>query len=290
MKHVLYISFALLLLTACTESFDLDPDQSIYRIGIEATLTNQDTLQYVTIMESKRVTDNAKPYLSGAEVYLIENGTDTVFYVETEAQPGIYATPGNFAGKPGASYELVITQIDYNLDGVMDTSRATETMPDELIIDSITATYAEIEKFEMSGWYLNCYAVEPSVDNWYLFRAWRNNILQTDTLYEYYTADDALLVDYINGIQCHYLDDYKAGEKVESGDTVSLEICNITKGFMYYILDAQAESPSNSGIVNMFTGPPANVESNFSGDIAGYFEVYASTKKSLVLTFDRDTL
>ena len=64
-------------------------------------------------------------------------------------------------------------------------------------------------------------------------------------------------------------------EYINPGDTITLGVYNTTKSvFNFYSQAYESVIRSNP----MFGGPPANIESNFSNGVKGFFEVYTIAK------------
>lgn len=269
------------ILSSCTEIIDMEFSTDFERLVVDARIMDKDTVQYVKL--SKINLDNEVDIVSpitNASVVVYDGQTEIVFD-ESEIQNGTYIAPSNFIGEWGKTYTLNITQTGVvGVDGT-DTYSASALMADSLKFDSTTVEYFNIPHMGMIGYNIMCWALDTPTKNYYLFKAWKNSVLLTDTLYEYRQSDDQIFNGtYIAGASCQFLSDYKPDEYVESGDTITLEIDNIDQAYFDYLNSAQSE---DQGTIPMFGGPPANVTTNVSNGAVGIFRVYSVNKSSVVV-------
>lgn len=270
-----------ILFTNCTEEIELDPGTYSPNIVVDATLTNEYKQHVVRLISNSMIGDYELQMITGASVSVSFNDSLIYFY-EPDTLPGFYYSEIPFVGVPGNTYLLNVTDYDINSDGIIDTCSASAFMPKALTIDSVGYTY--IDKWEATA--LQCYAWDPSEKNYYNFRAWKNDTLVTDTLYEYAATDDAPFNgNYTNGITCLYFQDEIEDEYIVDGDKLTLEIQNIDKAYYDYINSAQKEY---FGYNPMFGGLPANVYSNISDNAIGIFKVYTVNKASVIVTNFRE--
>jgi len=268
--------FLLLLMISCTEEMELEPAAYVKNIIIDATLTNENQYQLVRLFYTQSFTDDSSKMVEAAMV-TVTSGDSVVRFIERDTFPGYYFSEIPFAGEPGKTYHLLITNVDINVDGEWDVFEASATMASALEMDSVTYTY--IPQWKATS--LNCYAWDPQERNYYNFIAWVNGVMVTDSLFEYnVTNDDQFNGNYTNGVTCQFLQDEKEYEHIENGDTLTLEIDNIDLAYFNYINSAQKEY---YGYNPMFGGLPANVSSNISNNAIGIFRVYTVSKKSCVV-------
>lgn len=280
-KYSLILGFLVLFLSSCTEIIDMEFTTDYERVVVDATIMNQDTLQYINL--SKINLDNSDSIvspISGADV-IINDGTKDIIFTESALRKGLYLSPNDFIGEAGKTYDLKISNTKVKgVDGT-DVYLASSTMAAAIKMDSVTSDYIYKPQFGQIGFNLQCWAQEPSERNYYLFKAWRNGVIITDTLYEFNQSDDAFYNGtYLSGIECQFLSDYKADEFVVSGDSLSLEIDNIDEGYYDYLNSAQDE---DRGSNPLFGGPPANVTSNVSNGAVGVFRVFTVSKLSVYI-------
>lgn len=288
MRLKLYTVIAIcfmLVLNSCTERIDIKPSELELHIAVEATLTNEVKAHAVKITSTKLITDTIVPPISNATV-IINDGSVETMLTESDTIPGLYLTPDSFACESGKNYHLKITDVDIDMDGVTELYEAFAVMPDAIGVDSVTTEPFNIETFEFEGWSLKCWAWDPPEENYYLFKAWKNDTLLSDTLYEYNFTDDVYFNgQFTNGIECQVLDQSKEDEVVRDGDVLALELCHISKDFYDFLVGVSIESRPK---VPMFSGPPANVPSNISNGALGFFRVYYTVKKSDTVVFEVD--
>jgi len=281
-KWVFGLSLSLLIGQACTEPIDMKPAHFEKHLVVDATITNEFGFQLVRLGRTMDFGEKKMPPVTDASVEVQVDDSVIRFY-ERDTTPGFYYSEIQFAGEPGKTYQLMLSDIDVTGSGVMSNYSAAATMPDTLHIDSVTTDYYKNWK----ALALKCWAWDPPVTNYYNFKAWRNGVLLSDTLYEYSPTDDILFNgNYTNGIPCQFLRDEKTDEHAVNGDTLTLEIDNIDKAYFNYINSAISEY---YGYNPMFGGLPANVYSNISNEALGVFRVYTINKRSVIVkNLERD--
>ncbi|MFW5804771.1 MAG: DUF4249 family protein, partial [bacterium] len=212
------------------------------------------------------------PACTGALVQ-IDDGDSTVVLLESEFQPGVYETPANFHGIPGKIYSLSVQNVDIDDDGILDTVHASSFLPQVPIPDSIKV----VQNKQFDGWDIKFYAWEPSATrDYYMFRAYINGKLVTDTITELSIQDDLLINgNYTFGIPVYFLNSKKNDEILHHGDTVTLELASITQEYFDFLVEVQTV---DFGSNPLFSGPPANISSNISGDSFGFFTAYSVVK------------
>lgn len=267
----------LAITTACTEYIDMEPATYKKVLVVDATLTNEYKQHLIKLSLTKKIDDIDYPRVSDAWVTISFNDT-TIHFYENDTLPGYYYSDTLFAGIPYNSYQLNITNLDVNADGITDTYTSTATMPAALKIDSVTYTY--IPEWEATS--LNCWALDPPERNYYNFRAWKNDTLVTDSIYEFQATDDLMFNgNYTNGIPCQFLRDEKEDEWVVANDVLTLEIENIDLAYFDYINTAIS---GYYGYNPLFGGLPANLTGNVSNNAMGIFRVYTLNKASVTVT------
>jgi hypothetical protein len=217
--------------------------------------------------------------VSGAIVE-ISYDDESIILEENSDQPGVYETPGDFFGQPGTTYELKISNVDIDEDGIAEDYSASSYMPEINEADSITLKYTSNSFF--SGWEIQVWTYDPAeIRNFYVFKALVNNILVTDTLTELVIQNDDLFNgNYTYGITSQFLIDSKPDERLEPGDTVTFEANSITEDYYNFLIEAQSES---FGQNPLFSGPPANISSNVSNGALGFFTAYSLTRSSRIV-------
>ncbi|PKP10095.1 MAG: hypothetical protein CVU09_08180 [Bacteroidetes bacterium HGW-Bacteroidetes-4] len=264
-------------MAACTEYIDMEPATYKKVLIVDATITNEHKQHRVKLSTTKMIDEVDYPRISDALVAVSFNDT-TIHFYENDTLPGYYYSDSVFAGVPYTNYRLSISQIDINSDGISETYTAEATMPATLSIDSVTYTY--IPEWEATA--LNCWALDPPERNYYNFRAWKNDTLVTDSIYEFQTTDDLMFNgNYINGVDCQYFNDEKEDEWVQNNDVLTLEIENIDLAYFNYINTAIS---GYYGYNPMFGGLPSNLTGNISNGAMGIFRVYTRNKASVTVS------
>lgn len=265
-KFPIYIYITLAILVAsCTEKIELDLDTSSVKLVVEGNLTDQPGAHLIRIGQTAPYyAEGRLPAVTGARVTLTDG--DTIITL-SEQQPGDYFTPDLFAGIPGHTYTLQI-ELDEAIDG-RTRYTAVAPMPLKTVTDSTAVKY-EPDMFR-GGWQIRWFAQDPPGYNAYLFRAWQNGVLVTDSLTRWTAFDDEFFNgNYTMGIGVLFF--FKQRDQViNPGDTITLEVCDVTDDYQWFIQNLKNEvQPRNP----LFAPPPANVPGNISDGAIGYFAAY----------------
>jgi len=164
----------------------------------------------------------------------------------------------------------------------MEEYTASSFLPKEDPIDSISVQYEKLGHDD-KGWLVNMYAQEIGGGrNFYLMKAYKNGVLLTDSTYEYRNISDntGFNGQYYNGFSVYWLSEHKTDERLQSGDTVTIEMDGIT-GIMKSLYWALLMSIIQNSI---FSGPSANVPTNIEPKdrAVGFFAAYSAFRKSKV--------
>ena len=259
-KHTLLILAIAAILSSCTEKIDLELDETYTRIVVDGEITSETKAHQVILTKSTSYFHNEQPPPASGATVTISDGTNT--YNLTETNPGVYKTSPNVKGVAGNIYTLTISDIDVNGDGVDDTFTASSEMKSTWAIDSITYEVFDPQenplRYIISGWGQE----DPVSGQFYLWRYYKNGILETDTLDELIFVDDEFVNgSYIAGLEMFLVD-------ANINDTITVESRSITKEYYEFINSYMEETVWNSG---SFGGPPANIKTNVSNGGLGYF-------------------
>ena len=248
MKKIIYLILAITIsFSACTESYDPELDSGFIRLVVQGSISDELKAHQVSLTKSADYFSNSPaPKVTGAAVS-ISDGENT--FNLTEISDGLYKTD-TIAGEPGETYTLTI-----NSEG--ETYKSSCYLNYIAPIDSINFGYYDLSAYDIvdSSVYILLNALEPATpDNYYMWNVYRNGILETDTLNEIYFYDDL----FING---NYMYDAEVGwiEKVNIGDTITLEMRAITKEYYEYRNQVLTVTDWNMG---PFGGSPANPKGN----------------------------
>lgn len=264
-KILLPLFFVLVALSSCTEKIELDLDTSSIRLVVEGNLTDQPGPHSVRLATTAPYyAEGLLPVVTGAAVTLSDGDTTVVLI---EGQPGDYATGADFQGVPGHTYTLTISLAEEIAGTKLYTAVA--PMPLKVVTDSCNVKY-EPDMFK-GGWQIRWYAQDPEGPNAYLFRAWRNGILETDSLRRWTAFDDQFFDgNYTMGIGVIFF--FKSRDQfINPGDSIMLEVCSVSTNYQWFIQNLRNEvRPRNP----LFAPPPANVPGNISNGGLGYFAAY----------------
>ncbi len=267
-KALSFLFPCLLFLFSCTERVDIELSASDDpMLVVFGEITNETKEHAVYLSQSVSYFYNQEtPVVSGATVF-ISDGTDTVSLSEDSDEAGTYFTPDDFAAVPGKTYTLTIENVDIDNDGVSETYTAESEMKGTMKPDKVGVAYNSGWK----GWEVGLFAREPGeTTDYYLFKIYKNGVLDTDSISNYETAKDEFFNGtYLQGVTVQFFDE-EEGASLKSGDVVTLEVCGITEAYYDFINDAQDEIEDK---IPLFSGPSANVEGNISNGALGVFSV-----------------
>ena len=255
---------------SCTERIQLELDSSYTRLVVYGEITDMPGVHQVRLTTTSDYFYNKEiPFVSDA---IVEISDGEVNHLLTEKGNGIYETSEDFTGVPGKTYQLNISDVDINQDGEKEFYRASSYMPELGKMDSISLKYTTNSFF--SGWEIQVWAWDrPEKRDYYVFKAYLNGRLVTDTLTELVVQNDDLFNgNYTYGITSQFLIDSNADERALPGDTVVFEINGINQEYYNFLVEAQNESFGNNPL---FSGPPANITTNLSNDAIGFFTAYS---------------
>ena len=277
-KSIFYILclLSMLLLEQCTEKINIKLDNNQPHLVVEGMVTNEATVKTIRLSTT---TDyfytQVAPAVTQAKVMLNDN-TTTVTLIESPANSGIYVTPSIYTGIPGTKYTLNI-ELQTAISGQKIYS-ASETMPRAYSPDSLKMLYHS--DWGKSGfWETQLFIQDPPEVNFYSFRAFRNDILVTDTLSNVRISDDKFYNNrYVRGMPTVFWNQEFQSAKIIEGDKIRLQVGSITKEYYTFLEELRLEvNPKNP----LFSGPSANVSTNISNGAYGYFsacaESYVST-------------
>jgi len=262
--------------TSCTEPFPMNTKTTYTRLVIYGEISTDTTVHRVYLSKSADYFSN-KPVekISGALV-TITDGTVITQLQESSTEAGTYETGANFYGVPGHTYKLLVEQVDLLGNGSYVSDSASSYLPNPIPIDSVQVAK---EDFYTEGWAVKLFAQDPEEEgNCYAFKAYINGKLDTDTLSNITTTDDKLFNGkQTNGIIVFF---YEELNKVEDTDTVTLEMMTINRNYMNFLLSVQT---AVQGSNPLFSGPPANISTNFKNGAMGFFTAFSLSRKSTIV-------
>jgi hypothetical protein len=275
------VSVGLLLsFYGCTETININTDNSEPVIVIYGTVTDELSYQEVNISSSIGFFENkANSKISGA-IVTITSGNDVYSLNEVDGTPGLYRTTTKMAGIPGNSYKLEV-KVDYNNDGVNEVYEATTEMEGKVYLDSINVT-RQIA-FNDNYFSVNIYAQDPSSEDYYMCRYQVNDSIY-NKISRYVIFDDmSINGQYLKGLSIGYFPDIKEKNNysdddikditfMAEGDLLKLQMCHITKGYYRFLSQCQEEKEGENPF---FGGPLSNINTNISNGGIGYFAAFA---------------
>jgi len=266
---------AILAATACTERIDIELDSTYQRLVVEGMVTTDLVKHYVILsITSDYFSNKPSPPVRGAEVELTF-GDETMQLVENDTVPGRYETPYAFRGVIGTTYDL-----DINLDGEQESYHASSTMPGGPVLESIELKYYTTPV--ASGYTIFMYAShDPVQRDWFGFKTIKNSVLLTNTLSTYAVlSDDIFDSGYFPGLPVGFLSDDEPEQAVHPGDTITFELNCIEEAYFNFVTQAQTEIALK---IPLFSGPPANVETNLDNGAQGIFAAYSIQRISVIM-------
>lgn len=269
-----------ILTSACTEKIEIELDSTYARLVVEGELTSDSLNHYVILsVTSDYFSNKPAPRVEDALVE-ITFGDVTLQLIEDQEQAGRYETPYAFRGLIGTTYELDISHLDIDQDGVEESYHASSTM-----LGGSELEYIELKYYPTpltSGYTVFMYASHPpEIRDWFGFKLLKNSDLLTDSLFKYSVLSDEIFDSgYFPGLPVGFLSDDDPREAVHPGDTVTFELNCIEEAYYDFITEAQLEI---AGYYPLFSGPPSNVVSNIDNGALGIFAAYSIQRYSLVI-------
>jgi len=262
-KHITYIIFVLVitLLSSCEKVIDIKVDDEVGRLVIEAQINNISTAQEVKISRNIALSSTGTPTAVSSAFVAVRDEANKE-YVFTETKAGTYVAEG-FTGIPGKNYKLEV-RVD-NQD-----YRAQAQMPQVVPLDSIAienSKFGEKEKKNIKIFYKD----PADQENYYRFIVFVNNKQTKDII----VADDK----FNNGNAISLTirpDEDDDDKKIVVGDDVRVEMQCIDKAMHKYWLTLLQQS-YGGGVT------PSNPPNNITPTVLGYFSVYTTTSKSIVV-------
>lgn len=262
-KHLPLSALAAFLLLAgsfsCTERMDLSTEVSDPRLVIYGSISADASRPSIKITRSQAYFATTKPDGISDATVTISGGGETFILTESHSEPGLYTTERRAEGKEGETYTLNIS-LDFDGDGQQEEYEATSFLPYAAQVDSIDFQPSVFfdDMIEVMVWG----RLPTSDENYLSIKLYRNYNLVNDSLDGIFILDDKYIVEKeMIAVPCFYLDQDEDEEQILPGDRITLRIESITKEYATFLENAQSEAWGNDPI---FSGPPANVETNIT--------------------------
>lgn len=277
------------LLSSCTEEIKIDLGSSEPELVVEGAISTDTMAHAITLKKTGYYFSNQEAEgIRGAEV-LLSDGLSEIMLTESAVKSGTYFTPDDYFGTAGRTYSLTIRNVDVNNDGVKETYVSDCALNAVPPIDSMTVEKKRV--FFQDAYAIRISMQEPAnVQNYYLFRVWKNDICVSDSINEWGITDDEFFKGkyLINESVMYLFPEEKPDEELIEGDRVKVEMCGISKDYLYFINEVVEEYRGRNPL---FGGQPANIRTNIkrtfpeSSDgkgARGFFAAYAVQWKETV--------
>ncbi len=151
---LMVLVFTAALTSSCVDPFEVDSDEFLSTLVIDATITDEMGLQAIYLSNTYGFEEEPET-VSGASVKVIENETNEILFVETN--PGEYRSQQEFAAQPGSSYTLKVTTREGSNYSSQSTSLPQAVALDSVYADRITSSLGEdgiaifVDSFDATG-------------------------------------------------------------------------------------------------------------------------------------------
>lgn len=274
MRAIFTYIFICVLFLSCEEPFQLDLKQSPTKVVIEGLVTDRPEMQSIKVTRSTDFYGTGQtPRVTNAGVSVTDDLGSVVNFVHNPRNhpdsSGIYVPEVSFAGSIGRTYTLKVS-----FEG--EVYEAEDELVSIIPIDSLTI---EIDKEEQANpeekgefYEVLMFAREPQdVDNFYLFKFYKNDTLSYFFDTDIYYSDDELLAEKIDGVP--------APVYYSLNDLARVEVFSLSrKGFLYY---DDLWSLLNNDAGGMFGPIPSSPRTNLSNGALGFFQVSAVSSEEI---------
>jgi hypothetical protein len=287
---LIVIAAIMMILSACTEPFDIRTDDSPPVIVIYGALTDELKHQVVNISRSSPYFDNEPNRgISGADVTVRSSDNRVYRFQENDSIRGLYYSENKFRVRSETDYSLTV-EVDFDNDGILDSYEATTTVLSVPAIDSLTLE--PVDLFGHKNYFLYAHLQDPPEKNFYLFKVLLNDSLITGKLTDLVISDDKLFNNQYMKRNIYLFDDDEISEWemgpeedrkrpffLHPGDIVSIEFSFIPQGYFDFINQCNREK---NGENPMFGGPASNITTNIGNGGVGFFCGYKISRKNVI--------
>jgi hypothetical protein len=253
----IFLIMVVLVFASCEKVINIDLNDSMPVLVIEANVTDEDRPQLVSVTRTKSVSDPNSPVsVVNAEVSIADD--EGKVYLLNPVSPGNYATNA-FIGVPGKTYHLKVS-----VDGKEYT--ASSTMPALIAIDSMrigTSNFAGVESKSIEVIYND----PEEFKNFYRYKLSVNGNMSKNI----FVYND----EFTNGRTVYReLIDFEIG--IDPGDSVAIQMECIDKN-IYRYWSGLAQNQNRGGA----STTPANPVSNISNGALGYFSAHTIQRRKV---------
>lgn len=290
MKNLKYIipSFLIVLsmgFVACSERMEIDVKEAPLQLAIYGHITTDTTQHAITVMQSSNYFSNTPPEGISGAIVTISDGDTIVALSENPSEKGVYQTSPDVFGVEGKTYTLKVIA---EFNGVTAEYEATSYLPYSVSVDSIALRESDVAGFTNLEALL--YGRLPESRNNYLrIRAYKNETLSlNDKLSDFkIIVSENRDVKEIDGVVCMtFSTGSSKSTNIEKDDQITFYVASITKEYADYVQNAQAELV---GSIPIFSGPPANVQTNIKAKnasekapVCGFFTAYSEGSEKVL--------
>ncbi|MGM0497357.1 MAG: DUF4249 family protein [Bacteroidota bacterium] len=291
MKYIRFLLFPLLtiFLFSCIEEVEWETEDYKELLVVDGSFTDEYKRHKITLTKTSDYFSGEKtPAVKGADVS-ISGGPETISFVESSEEPGVYITKDSVAGFPGNTYTLDIYLNEPLNNEIHYTAK--EEMKTGVDLDSVQAILKENPAYTEDNPGMDSMMIDvrmfwmksPVEDNYYRVQLYLKDSLENNTIDNFYI--------------------YEGGEEIEGGsvsnfyffknfqpkDTVVIENCSVTDQYYEYIDGLKNITNQEDDQFFDMSGPPANAVGNIEGaEAMGYFRVSSVSKAATVVIDGRN--
>ena len=291
MKHVRFLLIPILavFLFSCIEEIDWETEDYKELLVVDGSFTDEYKRHKIKLTKTADYFSGEKtPAISGADVS-ISSDSETIEFVESSEEPGVYVTENPVAGLVGKEYTLNII-LQNPINGKIKYS-ATEKMEPGVELDSIQAilydnpVYAE-ESPGMDSMMVDVrlfWKKPPVEDNYYKVQLYLKDSINNRTI------DDFSIFEGQEEIKGTSVSNIYFFKNFQPDDTVVLENSSVSDEYYEYIDGLKNITNQEDDQFFDMSGPPANAVGNIEGaEALGYFRVSSVTRDTTVILDGRD--
>jgi hypothetical protein len=285
-KTIIYLIVLVALLTSCIEEFDLDVSNLGKKYSVDAIVSTDSSLNYVRLSHFNQNNVNSNfsnpgvEYLmdtvavKGAQVFIVDQNNDTTAFHELTSQEflfkygsGYYAPSGDFIGKVGYKYRLVV-----EIDNEIITSESQIVKGAQIEKMEVVSKKLEIQKDEAYVPQITFRDPDTEKTNYYITNIYEKNyggFTGSNRNWSYAIFDDSLLDDYVENfsVSSGTSPSNKAWYP-HSDDGIQVRLMTVTKE-VYEFYNALISQIENQG--GVFSQSPGSHSSNIKGNAEGCF-------------------
>lgn len=263
--NFLLLTLVVIVMSSCEKVIELDLDDAETQLVIEAQLIANENILEVEISKTASYFDNSP----------LERIEDAVLTLTDDTGESItvpYSSEGTYqvaiAAEEGRTYTL-----EALVEG--EVYQASSTLVSRIPIAEVEVEYEEGGGPIEEGFSLTVRFDDPGgIDNYYRVRHTLNGDLQNE-------GDDLLVTDDVlfdGGLARLRL----FRKSFDAGDIVDVELIHFDKA-AYDYFNSLADIIGDGGGSNGGSAAPGNPESNWSGNILGYFIAYSSDNVEVIV-------